>query len=307
MAFQSIKRIIKGAPYRHTWVFRDNNGNVKSSPASPTVTFFAKDNCGGGTVPAAAPLVQDDTGGFMHYLDLTAAEMTADLIEAIITASSARAEYMNLKPEPNLHSGVLRAGAAGNVTLAANARAEADFYNGAMIELVRHTVDANSTMEGQIRTIVDYTAVGVATIDRAWETTPDGSTVYIIHPRTGIPTTQTGTTLAALADIKMINGDAVAAQMLEALYEGAFITSSVTNETTPSTTTFTGAVGLETTDDFYGGGGSGKNMLVLFTSGALKGLAREIIDYSTARLFTVEAFPTAPANGDKFIIIAVVQ
>jgi len=54
-------------------------------------------------------------------------------------------------------------------------------------------------------------------------------------------------------------------------------------------------------DDWYN-----QNML-LFTSGALAGLARYIDDYDggTKRIYLTEAFPQAPANTDDFVIVGI--
>jgi hypothetical protein len=42
----------------------------------------------------------------------------------------------------------------------------------------------------------------------------------------------------------------------------------------------------------------------MFVSGNLKGVNREITDYTgSSLLLTTSAFPVAPANGDEFVII----
>ena len=295
MAFGDVKRIIRGAPYRYTFVFRGSNGNALSSPNSPTTPYFSMDTCGV-VAPAAgapgAPSVQANTGGFMHYLDLTAEQMTADLIEIIFLASSANHHYVALQPEPNLNSGVAANGTTGNITLATTAVATADFYNGAEVEIVR------GAGIGQVRTIVTYTTGRVATVDRAW-VAPYTTSVYIIHPRSGVPLSTVSSGMRAEVNVKEINGDATAAANMEKLYEGAFISSSIPSGT-PTTSSFIGT-GLSSTNDFY------NDMLVVFTSGTLKGIPRKITDYAGATLtFTTGAFPVAPSVGDTFIVIALV-
>lgn len=287
MAFTDVKRVIRNAPYRHTWIFRDANGNLMTSVAS-IAAQVAKDTCNP-TAAANAPAAQ--TGNQLYYLDLTAAEMAADIIEVLVTGSSARAEYSVIKSEPALDSGVAQAGTSNSITLASTAQAVADIYNGSQIEIVRYTG------AGQMRTITDYAASLVASVDRPWIATPDATSVYIIHPRTGTPQSEA---IRTFADIREIVGNSTAAQMLQDLYKGAFIAGTV-DDATPTTTSFTGSAVFSTTADFY------NDMFVLFTSGTLKGIPRKITDYAATRDFTTSAFPAAPANGDSFLVIAKVE
>lgn len=69
---------------------------------------------------------------------------------------------------------------------------------------------------------------------------------------------------------------------------------------------FDGDSGLSATDDFY------NNAVLVFTSGSLKGIAREISDYvgsskniqfNGATGAADAPFPSAPANGDRFKIL----
>lgn len=68
----------------------------------------------------------------------------------------------------------------------------------------------------------------------------------------------------------------------------------------PATGDFDGAAGLSSSDDFY------NNAWMVFTSGTLKGITRKIDDYTGSSrnfVFTTAAWPTAPANGDKFMVV----
>lgn len=297
-----VHRVIKNAPYRHSWVFRDANGNVQASVAS-IVEYVAKDTCN--PVDAANPTaVQAGTpASTLYYLDLTAAEMAANRIEVFVTGSNVNSEYAILTPEPALDSGQVTndAGAASTIELATTALAVPDIYNGATIEIVR------GTGAGQVRTVVDYSAARTLTVDRPWATQPirdmdieNNWSVYLIHPRTGTPTTNLSSTLGTQADVQAIDGDAAAATMLQLLYTGAFIAGAI-NDAAPTTTSFTGSSGFSTTADFY------NDMFLVFTSGTLKGIPRQITDYSATRVFTTDAFPVAPANNDTFIVIAHVE
>jgi len=76
------------------------------------------------------------------------------------------------------------------------------------------------------------------------------------------------------------------------------ITSNV-DDVSPTAGDFDGAAGLSGTDDFY------NRQLLIFSSGALAGLARNIGDYtgSSKNIILTNPFPVAPANGDNFSIV----
>lgn len=75
--------------------------------------------------------------------------------------------------------------------------------------------------------------------------------------------------------------------------------SGEVDDASATTTSFIGAAGLSSTDDFYNGA------LLAFTSGALAGLVRPVTDYvgSTRTLTVAPAFPAAPADNATFRII----
>jgi hypothetical protein len=81
----------------------------------------------------------------------------------------------------------------------------------------------------------------------------------------------------------------------------AFATAadSVQASPSPSTTAFAGSSALSSANSFYVGS------VLLFTSGALDGLARKITSYTgSSRLITVTAaWPTAPTAADTFRIL----
>jgi hypothetical protein len=287
MAAIDGKRIIRNAPYRISFVMRDSQGVVDTAPIAVIQTEIAKDF--GGLTPTSGEGNQANT---FYYVDLTADEMTADTIEFLASASNRQGYYEVLKPEPALDSGEATGSGASSLNLpTATASAVADIYNGAQIEIVR------GAGAGHVRTITDYAPYTV-TVDRPWEVTatPGNLSVYIIHPRASVPLS---TAMRVASNMLEINSDATAAQNLEKMYEGAFITSQIASD--PTTTTFTAAAGLTATDDFY------NDMFCAFTSGAMAGLTRKVTDYTSALGFTVEAFPSpGPGIGDTFILIAVV-
>ena len=72
-------------------------------------------------------------------------------------------------------TGTAQAGAGSTITLAAGASGTANFYNGLFIEIT------SGTGSGQVRQIIAYNnSTKVATVDSAWATTPDNTSVYSI-------------------------------------------------------------------------------------------------------------------------------
>ena len=77
------------------------------------------------------------------------------------------------------------------------------------------------------------------------------------------------------------------------------------NDASPAAGDFDGSTVLAATADLYNGG------VLVFVSGALTGLARKISDYSSGRNLVFSGatgaadapFPSAPANGDRFLIL----
>jgi hypothetical protein len=190
-----------------------------------------------------------------------------------------------------LHSGLAASGAASAVTLSSAASSTSALYDGANIEIVR------GTGAGQVRTITGYVGgTKVATVDRAWATNPSSDSVYIIHPRTGVPSAVVG---YANANVLSISASTAAATALRELYKGAVVEGSI-SDTTPGAADFTAAAGLSATDDFY------NNMLLVFTSGTLMGYVARINDYTgTTRSIALSAnLPLVPGNGDEFCILS---
>lgn len=66
----------------------------------------------------------------------------------------------------------------------------------------------------------------------------------------------------------------------------------------PTATAVPAAAGLSAADGFYSGA------FLLFTSGANKGLGQKVTGYvGSTRTFATQAFPTAPAAGDTFVVL----
>jgi len=82
------------------------------------------------------------------------------------------------------------------------------------------------------------------------------------------------------------------------LVSSAISIDGTVNDAGATTTQFIGDSGLSAVDNFY------NDMILIFTDGALAGIARPVADYvGASRTFTIdEALPSAPANGVGFAI-----
>jgi hypothetical protein len=247
------------------------------------------------------PVAQSHADKGVYYVDLTAAIMRGNSIAVWVNVSGAAGgHWAEIRPEPCLDSGDATTAGNDTITLGGDGHTPSavdDTYNGASIEIAR------GKGVGQVRTIVDYNGTSkVATVDRDWETNPDdGTSVYVIKG-SGVPLTQVDadSTMRAHANVLQINSDTTAAQNLELLYEGAFITSSAVGSQTTTTVTGTNA-DLSDDDDTY------NNMLLVFTSGVNRGIPRKIEDYDGGDTqFIVTAFPYESSDGDTFILIALI-
>ena len=77
----------------------------------------------------------------------------------------------------NLHEGTAQAGAASTITLASTASATNSTFNGCEVHIL------TGTGGGQSRIILSYVgSTNVATVDEAWATNPDSTSVYAVMP-----------------------------------------------------------------------------------------------------------------------------
>lgn len=161
-----------------------------------------------------------------------------------------------------------------------------DLVNGAIIYF------SAGTGLRQSRAIVDYDQTSdTVTVDPAWATTPDTTTVYHILPSP--PATEAAANLPD-TNAGAIGGDSGAADTL-ALSAAGIITGTAatgTLSTTQATTDLTGFA-----DDQLIG------RTIVFTGGAADGEATDITDYASASgLLTFTALTTAPGDADPFVI-----
>jgi hypothetical protein len=139
--------------------------------------------------------------------------------------------------------------------------------------------------QGQSRAILSYVgSTKVATVDSAWTTQPDNTSVFVISETTRSQV------------INYASGQDPGTLVLNAF---ATASDSVQASPSPTTTTFAGSSSLSSSDNFYNGS------TLLFTSGALDGLVRRVTAYTgSTRLFTfVVAWPTTATSADTFRIL----
>jgi len=81
-----------------------------------------------------------------------------------------------------LRAGTAQDGASGTITLDSGASSIDDFYNNQIIQIV------SGTGAGQSRIISDYVgSTRVASVDTNWVTSPDNTSVFLMHPLGSIP------------------------------------------------------------------------------------------------------------------------
>lgn len=289
MAASDANRAIKNAAFRIAVPIHNITDGSLISSASALDSEISKD--GGSFADCTNEATEIGSTG-IYTLDLSATEMSAEEIIVQVKTSSTNAfiPVREIRTEPCLDSGVVSAtGSSTTILLRSAASSVNDFYNGADIEIVR------GTGAGQVRTIVDYVGSSVtATVDRAWVTEPDTTSVYLIHPRTGSPQSTAG---QVDSNVDAIADNETAATNMAKLFKGGQVNGSV-NDASPTTTDFDGDSGLSSTNDFY------NEAFLMFVTGTLAGIARQITDYvGSSRNLTVDAFPSAPSNGDEFVII----
>ncbi|HXJ74092.1 MAG TPA: hypothetical protein VNM37_14630, partial [Candidatus Dormibacteraeota bacterium] len=102
-----------------------------------------------------------------------------DIIKVAGTTQTARdlgaSVLLSALESPVQHSGTAQAGASSTLTLAAGASATDNLYKGSIVKLY------GGTGAGQTRVITGYVgSTKVATVGRAWATTPDNTSTYAV-------------------------------------------------------------------------------------------------------------------------------
>lgn len=142
----------------------------------------------GGTIPAVnvtgVPLV-DLKYTLGTVSPATAGSVRADAVTGAVgsvtgnvggsVASVTAAVALSAKDSLAIRNNTAQAGAASTITLDASASATDNFYNGEEIKI------DSGTGAGQTRTVLSYVgSTKVATVDRAWATNPDATSVFTI-------------------------------------------------------------------------------------------------------------------------------
>lgn len=164
----SLRTPIRGAKYTvelffATWV---------DDPLA-FAAYVSKDGAAFAACTESLDVINGLTNGSAGYLTLTAAEMTADILQLAIYdgRDGSQPSFLEIRPAnlPVLASGVAAAGAAGSVDLAASASG----YEGQIVMLT------SGTGAGQARHIKSVSGVAV-NVPTNWETNPVPGTGYEI-------------------------------------------------------------------------------------------------------------------------------
>lgn len=115
------------------------------------------------------------------YIDLTAAEMAYDHVGFYFSCSEGSTrDCISICPTQDAaipanvtHSGTAQAGGATSITLASGASATNAYYYHQLVQIV------SGTGAGQVRQIIGYIgSTKVASVNYAWQTNPDNTSVY---------------------------------------------------------------------------------------------------------------------------------
>lgn len=232
----------------------------------------------GGAFAAAtnAPTETPAAGG-VYFNELTAIEMSADLIAYKGSTGDVRSDGF-LVPEPAFDSGVAQAGSTTTITLRSGYAGTAAV--GCLIEVVRGTGS-----EQQPRLITAYdSGTKVATVRPDWSTAPDNTSVYKITPLDkGNP--------------MQLDGSAIALQ-----YQSEFWRIAI-----KASTFITGSTQTILQTAYTGAGINPNRCAIMCLDGPNEGFCKPITAYneSTGEITISPGFDTAPANGERFSIFGV--
>lgn len=168
---------IYGAPFAVVFPILDADGD----PVTGAAGLDSEVSKNGDTfADCTNEAVEIATSSGIYYLSLTAAELTAAVVALIVKTSTtgAKTTPLTLYPRvlPQLRAATAQAGAAGTITLDANASPVDDYYNGCVIYI--HT----GTGAGQVRTIIDYAgSTKVASVSPNFATSPANDSQFYIY------------------------------------------------------------------------------------------------------------------------------
>lgn len=193
---------IYGVPYTLVMPIMDADGDLVTGAADLDSEVSLNGDTGADCTNEATEIA---TNSGTYYLSLTAAEITANVVTGITKTSTAGAKTTTwaLYPRvlPVLRSSTATAGAAGTITLDANAVAVDDFYNGCVVFV--HT----GTGAGQARVITDYAgATKVASVTPNFATNPANDSQFYIY-LTDVACNAVAANLAAISGVSQSVAD----------------------------------------------------------------------------------------------------
>src|SRR6185369_13892752 len=162
-----------GSPFTLTHAAR---GNYKNTSWIPTVQGFYYVN------------YEIYTDGTFTTLDTSYVQFT----ELVLVRSTIQ----------SLRDGTAQGGTSNTITLDSGASNVDNYYKGSVVQIV------SGTGAGQSRSITSYVgSTNVATMDLAWATAPDSTSIFSIKPTgTAIVTDKTGYSLTSLDSDSIHNG-----------------------------------------------------------------------------------------------------
>jgi hypothetical protein len=173
---------VKGARYTVpiSWLAADGTPTDPSSPDSEV----SKDGGAFADCTEEATIISGATGA--GYLTLTGAEMNATLVKVAAKGTGPKTTLIDLAPRvlPIVLSGTATAGSSSSITLPVKAHRVSGYYTGCIVRTTGGTGGGGTGgANNQARMITNYVGTTrVATIEPAWETTPDATTtVEVLH------------------------------------------------------------------------------------------------------------------------------
>lgn len=174
--------VVKGARFSLLVPYLNSEG----TPTAPTTpdTEISKDTGEAADCAEEATTITGLTG--LCCLTLTGDETNCTLLGLQAKAASGpKTTLLACSPRvlPSIRTGTAQAGAAGSITLDANASAIDDAYNGCIVKTTGGTGggSGSGSLNNQARIVTDYNGTTkVATVEPDWETTPNATTTFSV-------------------------------------------------------------------------------------------------------------------------------
>lgn len=206
-----------------------------------------------------------------------------------LTAAGIAAGALNGKGDwiPVVRTGTAQGGTGSTITLDAGASATDNIYRGQWILLT------GNTGAGQVANISGYVgSTKVATVSFGWITAPDNTTTFALLPTISIDNQVWDVSQSSHNIDGTMGGNLFNASRF-------YATSGFVNDAAPTASSFVTNLS-SSVNNFY------NDQTLLFITGALAGQSKPIKSYNGATFAPSfdEAFTSAPANSDKFVLFA---